>query len=259
MCMCMCMCVCVCVCVCMCVCMYIGIVSPLHYDATHSFLAQVRGRKRMVLWDAGFHPTPTPHPPHPHPHPPKTVVFLFFLLYGIASVSIHVSSHVFEHCVCSIRVSSHVFGYCRSFYTRCTPVRVVRVRAPISHTWPSFAVIPPNFDTLTRVFVLSAFECHRNLCTLTRNVCSVDITEFLDAFYVYPPDHPLYRRSRVDLQVRGVESRESTYYCFCVHTRTCVCACVRACARVFLFLVSLGSSPQHVPRANIQTCMHMHM
>jgi hypothetical protein len=43
-----------------------GLVSPLHYDATHSFLAQVRGRKRMVLWDASFLDSFYVYPPdHP--------------------------------------------------------------------------------------------------------------------------------------------------------------------------------------------------
>uniref|UniRef100_A0A7S0LX10 JmjC domain-containing protein n=1 Tax=Cryptomonas curvata TaxID=233186 RepID=A0A7S0LX10_9CRYP len=43
-----------------------GTVSPLHYDGTHTFLAQVKGRKRMLLWPAeaigAFSPYPLGHP-----------------------------------------------------------------------------------------------------------------------------------------------------------------------------------------------------
>ena len=205
----------------------------------------------------------TPHPPHTLPTPTPTPQKLLFSCFSCCMAS---PAFLYTFRVTFLSIVCVLYAFLVTFLgTVGVSIRAVRLYALYVYVHPYHTLgrvllwIPPNFDTLTRVFVLSAFECHRNLCTLTRNVCSVDITEFLDAFYVYPPDHPLYRRSRVDLQVRGVESRESTYYCFCVHTRTCVCACVRACARVFLFLVSLGSSPQHVPRANIQTCMHMHM
>ena len=185
-------------------------------------------------WSCGmlvFPPTPTPHPlhPHTHSHPYKTVVSLFSLLFGIASVSIRISSPVFGHCVCSIRVSIHIFGHCRSFHTRCTPTRACTCTCThLTHLAEVCCRYHRNFChsyvrmTNFGVFVLSTLKRHRILCTLAQNGCSVNITEFLDAFYVYPPDHPLYRRSRVDLQVRGVESRKYTYYCFCVHTNICV-------------------------------------
>ena len=40
-----------------------GTVSPLHYDQTDSYLTQVRGRKRLLLWPAACLESLQPHPP----------------------------------------------------------------------------------------------------------------------------------------------------------------------------------------------------
>jgi len=40
-----------------------GTVSPLHFDATDSYLCQVRGRKRMLLWPAALLDQLRPYPP----------------------------------------------------------------------------------------------------------------------------------------------------------------------------------------------------